>query len=363
MSAGRKLPRTTIGAVVAGGLLVSALPAAAAETIKLTFISGFPPPVTAIGAFIDGYAPAVDRQLAETGKYKIDWNMAHSGQVVKPRGELEGIELGLGDIGVVITAFHADKLPLYELSFKTPFSTKNMDLIARTFKMLEGKHSAAFQKGWTASNQVELFPTGAVDNYFIISPKELKTFEDIKGMKLGAAGPNLPWVTAAGAAGVQTNLADAYNSLSTGIYEGGIFWAQAAGGFKLCEPAPFIFDVGFGANQGQALTVNADVFDSLPSEVKNALVDNAERWHETNVEKLAAGATFGLNRCKNEFNAKVTTMSDEDRRKWAFRLPNLAQEWARDNDGEGLPATTILADYMKALRAGGATPIRNWDRE
>lgn len=352
----------TISAV-AGGVAAASLPANAAESINLTFITGFPPPVTAIGAFIDAYAPAVNAQLAKTGNYTVNWNMAHSGQIVKPRGELEGVELGLGDISVVPSVFHADKLPLYELSFKTPFTTKNMDLIARTFKMLEGKYAAAFNKGWKQANQIELYPTGAVDNYFVLSPKPLSKFSDLKGMKLGAAGPNLPWVTAAGAAGVQTNLADAYNSLNTGIYEGGIFWAQAAGAFKLCEPAPFIFDTGFGANQAQALTINADVFDSLPDEVKKAITDNAEGWHAANVVKLDKGATFGLNRCKNDFKTKVTTMSDADRKTWAFGLGGLASDWAKKNDAAGLPATAILADYMDALRAGGATPIRNWDKE
>ncbi len=350
-------------AAVAGGVAATSLPAAAAESINLTFITGFPPPVTAIGSFIDFYAPAVNKTLAKTGNFTINWNMAHSGQIVKPRGELEGIELGLGDIGIVPTVFHADKLPLYELSFKTPFTSKNMDLIARTFRSLELKYTAAFDKGWKPANQIALFPTGAVDNYFVLSPKPLAKFEDLKGMKIGAAGPNLPWVTAAGAAGVQTNLADAYNSLNTGIYEGMIVWAQAAGGFKLCETAPFIFDTGFGGNQAQALTVNTDVFDGLPGEVRKALIDNAEGWHAANVKKLAAGAKFGLERCKKEFKTKVTTMTEADRKKWAFRLPNLAQDWAKANDAKGLPASAILKDYMNAMRAGGATPVRNWDRE
>ena len=40
-----------------------------------------------------------------------------------------------------------------------------------------------------------------------------------------------------------------------------------------------------------------------------------------------------------------------------------AQEWAEKNDAKGLPASAILADYMDAVRAGGATPVRNWDKE
>lgn len=112
-------------AAIAGGVAAASLPAAAEETVNLTFLTGFPPPVTAIGAFIDFYASAVNKQLAKNGNFTVNWNMAHSGQIVKPRGELEGVELGLGegvelglgDVGIIPTVFHADKLPLYELSF------------------------------------------------------------------------------------------------------------------------------------------------------------------------------------------------------------------------------------------------------
>src|SRR3546814_7947943 len=76
------------------------------------------------------------------------------------------------------------------------------------------------------------------DDYQIYSSRPLKTLVDLEGLKVGAAGANLPWVTALGAAGVQTNLADSYNSLNAKIYEAGIYWAEGAGAFKLWEPAP-----------------------------------------------------------------------------------------------------------------------------
>ena len=334
----------------------------AQETITLTFLSGFPPPATTVGAFIEGYAPAVDAQLAKTGNYKINWNMAHSGQVVKPRGELEGLETGLGEIGVVVNGFHADKLPLHDIAFKTPFTTSNMDLIARTTRALMDKYDA-YQADWSNFNQIALYPTGAVDNYFIISARPLSSIDDLNGRKVGAAGPNLPWVTAVGAAGVQTNLADAYNSLQTGIYDNMVVWAQAIGAFKLCEPAPHVFDVSFGANQSNMLSINTDALNALPDEVRQAIIDNAETWHVKNDELLTKGAAFGLNRCRQEFGADVTTVSDEERKKWAMRLPPLARNWAKELDAQGKPGTQILNDYMDAMRAANQPILRHWDRE
>ena len=355
--------RHTLTSTVAVAALAAGIGTASAqENVKLTFLSGFPPPATVVGAFLKGYQPAVDAQLAKTGNYKIEWNLAHSGQIVKPRGELEGLENGLGDIGIVVTAFHADKVPLYEISYKTPFTTTNMDLITRTTKKLEGQFPQ-YQARWKEFNQTSLYPTGSVDNYLIISKSPIGGIADLKGRKVGAAGPNLPWVLAIGAAGVQTNLADAYNRLTTGIYDNMVVWAQAAGAFKLCEPAPYMLHADLGAVQSNILNINLDVLASLPDEVRKAIVDNAETWHVAN-EKIVVGAAEAmLNRCRNEFGLKETRLPEADRQAWAKAMPPIAKEWATTLDKDGLPGSEILGIYMDAMRANNEPVLRNWDRE
>lgn len=296
---------------VAAFLTAGATAASAQEKIDLTFISGYPPPATWIGSAVDAYVPKVDEILAKTGKYKINWNLGISGQIVKPRGELEGVESGLGDIGVIVTAFHADKVPLYDVSFKTPFSSTDLAVIsATTAKMIE--QFPDYDKTWATFNQIALAPTGAVDLYMVWSAKQATSLADLKGRKVGAAGPNLPWVTAAGATGVQTNLADAYNSLTTGIYDNMIVWRQAAGAFKLCEPAPYVLDGKLGGVNGFSMNVNKDVWDGLPDEVRNALKQATTAWVEENVSRVNKGAKSGLIRCQKEFGTVVTALSDED---------------------------------------------------
>jgi len=361
MRARHSVVTTAAIAVAAASVVSGTFPAAAAETINLTFLSGFPPAMTSTGAFINAYKPSVDAQLAKSGKYKINWNMAHSGQIVKPRGELEGVETGLGDIGIVITAFHADKLPLYKVPYVTPFTTKKTGYMAATYRKLQ-RQFPEFAKTWDAFNQVQVGTTVNVDNYMLISSTPLKSLSDLKGKKVGAAGANLPWVTPTGAAGVQTNLADAYNSLSTGIYNAMIVWPQAMGGFKLCEAAPFALDADLGSASVHALNVNKDVWQALPAEVKDALTAASEPWDNEQLRLLSTGAEKGLARCRTEFGMKYTRMSPEDQKAWAFGLPNLAQEWAKANDSKGLPGTPVLKAYMEAMRVDNK-PVRNWDRE
>jgi TRAP-type C4-dicarboxylate transport system substrate-binding protein len=364
------MPRISVPRVTAFAIAVAAaatvavtVPAAAQQTINLTAISGYPPPATWIGSLVDAYLPAVDAQLAETGNFKINWNKGISGQIVKPRGELEGVETGLGDLGVIVTAFHADKVPLYDVSFKTPFSSNDIALIsATTQKMIDT--FPQYDETWLKQfNQVALGATGAVDNYMLWSNKQITDIEQVKGLKVGAAGPNLPWVTAIGAAGVQTNLADAYNSLNTGIYEAMIVWRQGAGAFKLCEPAPFAYDATLGGVNGHTLNVNSDVWEGLPDEVKKALQDSAQAWVDENVKRVNDGAKSGLARCEAEFGTKVTKATPEQRQAWAMALPPLGKQWAEERNKAGQPGTEILKAWMDEMRANNQPIARHWDRD
>ena len=101
--------------------VLAASPAYAQQTIALTAIDGYPPKSLWIKTFIEHFIPEVDKALAKSGKYKIRWNQAWGGQIVKPRHVFEGLQKGLGDIGIVTTVFHLDKVPLQGIGFVTPF--------------------------------------------------------------------------------------------------------------------------------------------------------------------------------------------------------------------------------------------------
>ncbi len=123
------------------------LPAAAQKTVDVTAIDGYPPKASWVREFINFYIPAVDRELAKTGQYKIRWNQAWSGQIVKTRHVLEGLQRGLGDIGIVTTVFHADKVPLQNLAFVTPFVSADPVLTSRLMDEMADEFPQ-FREAW-----------------------------------------------------------------------------------------------------------------------------------------------------------------------------------------------------------------------
>ena len=109
-------------AAIAAAFATFSTSAHAAQTIKLTAVSGYAPTAAWVNVFQTHFIPELDKKLAAKGNYKIEWNQAW-GTIAKPRGELDTLENGLADIGIVQTVFHPDKLPMFNIGYVTPFIT------------------------------------------------------------------------------------------------------------------------------------------------------------------------------------------------------------------------------------------------
>ena len=136
---------------VAAAATLMATPVAAQKTINLTAIDGYPPKSLWVKEFINFFMPEIDRRLAKTGNYEIKWNQAWGGQIAKKQHVLEALQKGLGDIGVVTTVFHADKVPLQMIAYATPFVSTDPGLVSRTVDKLV-ENFPAYKAAWKKRN-------------------------------------------------------------------------------------------------------------------------------------------------------------------------------------------------------------------
>jgi TRAP-type C4-dicarboxylate transport system substrate-binding protein len=347
------------------GIALAAVPfaAGAQQVIKLTAVDGYPPRALWVKHFIEYLIPETNKRLAAAGnKYKIDWHQAWSGQIVKPRGVLDGIKNRLGDIAVVTTVFYSSKLPLNNIPFYTPFSSHNPVLISRVMDQLMDKFPE-FQKQFDDQNQVALTNYSSIDNYGIFTKTPVDKHSDLKGMKILAAGPNALYIKPLGAVNVLSNLTQQYNDLKSGVADGTIIWPEATITFKLYEVAPYYLKTDFGTGVNKSITVNKDTWKSLPPEVQKVLKETAVDYRD----RVAQAAIDLSDSSTKKFVAnggKIRALSDEEKKHWADSLPNIAQNLAADVEKQrGYPARKMISAYMDALRAGGAKPVRDWDKK
>ena len=110
-------------AAAAVASIVVALPVAASaqEEIKLTVAAGHPPIFLWVKHLKASIMSTVDAELAKTGKYKIAWTEAYGGTLAKIGSELETMQQGISDFGIVATVFQSSKLPLNNVTYFVPY--------------------------------------------------------------------------------------------------------------------------------------------------------------------------------------------------------------------------------------------------
>ncbi|MGV6802926.1 MAG: C4-dicarboxylate TRAP transporter substrate-binding protein [Ruegeria sp.] len=348
-----------LGAALATAL---AIPAAAEETINAVVIDGYPDRALWVKEFTNFFIPEVDKRLAETGNYKMNWQENYGGSIVKPKGVLEGVQLGLGDIGIVTTIFHSSKLPSQGISGSTPFVATDARAVAKAVDEIAREYPA-MQNEFAAQNQVYLATGVVLDTYQIFCTQPVSSVSDLEGRKIAGAGLNLRYLEGIkDTAGVRGGLTDFYNMLQTGLVDCGMLWPEAAKTFKIAEVAPYMLKADLGAVNSKTITVNADYWASLPDEVKDVLKAVAIDYRD-HVAGIAMDRAAASRDAYVEAGGTIVQVSDEDRAAWANAMPNVAQEWAETLNASGEQGTEMLAAYLGKLKDAGYSGVRDWTTE
>ncbi len=354
------LRRTLIATAAVAAAAFAAMPASAQQVIKLTAVAGHPPAFLWVKTFDEIFLSSVDRQLAEAGnKYKIDWTKAWGGTLVKLGSESKGVADGIADIGLISTIFEAPKFPLQNVSYFTPFGTSDIALVASTISELQ-QTIPAMGDAWK-KNGLEYLDGMALDTYHIVSKFPIKTVDDLQGKKINAPGPAANWVRGTGAVAVAGTLNTYYEDIKSGVSDGAVVFMTGAWAAKLQEVAPYITKVNFGAQYSGGIAVNKNRFDKLPPEVQKALRAAGKEWSAGYAKAQNAAVETALQKMVDG-GAKVSELSDAERKRWADALAPIGKTWSEEVRSKGLPADKVQAEYIADIKKGGATLPRDWTK-
>jgi TRAP-type C4-dicarboxylate transport system substrate-binding protein len=344
---------------LAMALTVAAVPAMAGETVKAVVIDGYPAGALWVKEFTNFFIPAVDERLAKSGNYVMEWQESYGGSIVKPKGVLEGIQLGLGDIGIVTTIFHNSKLPSQAISAVTPFVAADARAVAKAVDEI-AKEFPTMQNEFAAQNQVYLATGVVLDTYQLFSKNPINSLADVEGGKVAGAGMNLRYLEGIdGAAGVRGGLTDFYNMLQTGLVDHAMLWPEAAKTFKIADVAPYMLRADIGAVNSKTITVNKDYWDGLPGEVQDVLKEVAVLYRD-HVAGIAMDRAAASRDAYVAAGGTIVEMDPAEREAWAKAIPDIAAEWAKGLDDKGEPGTEMLAAYLAKLKDAGYEGVRDW---
>ena len=323
------------GLAVAAGVagLVAVATSAGAASIKgneitLRIGSGHPPFITYVKAMAKYFAPTVMKRVAAETKYKIKFRQHYAGTVVNVFDTLEGTQDGRLDIGGWCVCFDDDKAMAMNLPYFVPFSHPNA-LVAYDIMNKIVKEFPSIAQDYEKRYKQKLLSVSGFNNYGLLTAFDWKRFEDLKGRKILAAGPNLPWVK--GGIPVRTTIPKAAQQLQTGVGEGIVLFPDTDYKLKLHEATKggFYTVTDFGAVMQISYTMNLRARKKLPKEVLKIIDEEAINMAKWTAEVTQRDHDWGL---KMLAKAGVTVRKIDPAAKvaWAQKLAAWPNQRAHD---------------------------------
>ncbi len=339
---------TLIGAVALAGLGAGA---AVADSFTFRIGSGHPNgPAVYVADTANFFVPEVKRR-AEAAGHTVEFVEGYGGAIAGVAETLEAVQNGILDIGSYCICFEPAKLFLHNFPYYTPFGPQDSDQAMDAVRMVYDEVPWLTEQFTSEYDQVLLGLHGW-DNYHLGTTDPWDTVEDLQGVKIGGAGPNLPWLEYAGAVPVQSTLPDGYLSLQTGVYNGWLMFPSAYLGFKFYEPSPNYTLIGFGAMGVNALTMNKRKFDSLPEDMQQILLEVGRAYEDQAGASLNARQESGLKGLA-DVGANIKELSAEARAGWAESLLPFPGVQAKEADSRGMPGTEVMQAYIAAVPKTG----------
>lgn len=322
-----------------------------AEKFTLKIASGHSPSWHFVQLTQNYFMPEVKKRVKEKTGHDIEFTEGFSGSMVKTTEVLEAVQSGVIDVGIFCICHEAQKLALNNFPLYLPFGPSNPEIsVQATRKVYDTNPELNNQFTKYGQRVLSLVP---FEPYNIVARSPILKASDVKGKKIGAAGPNAFWVENAGALPVAVPGPDMYTSLQTGLIDSMIIFLSVMDSLKLFEVAPNFVDVSFGAMTVTSLTMNNRKFSSLPKDVQDIIVAVGRETEirggvvtrELNDKMLQSVKAKGIN---------ISTVSDSDRKAWAEILMNSPREVARKYEAENkLPMQRIMKAYIEATEAAG----------
>jgi TRAP-type C4-dicarboxylate transport system substrate-binding protein len=349
-----RLAAVTIAAATMSGV------AAQAATFKLKIGAGHPPVGLWVATIKDVFVPRITERVAKETGHKIEWTEAYGGTVCKLGECLEAVESGLLDIADVHVPTEPAKLLAHNFMFFVPFGTSDPRLAAKTVWDVYESTPALKKVLEDRYNQVFIGP-GIVGNYGLVTNFKWTNVSELKGRKIAAIGPNMPWLQGTGAVGVQSTLNEAYTSMQTGVYDGWVMLADPILSFKLNEVSKQYVDMDFGSIATPLITMNKDSFNALPPEVRKIILEEGKHFNEAMGRVTYERQVASVARMK-ELGLEVRQASQEMKEAWAKQLANIPKQRFEEINKARMPGEVVYA-YVKALKAAGHKFPRDWDAE
>lgn len=327
-------------AYVLGLACASLMPFAAQAQEVVLKVAHFLPPVSP--AHTKFITPWCDKIAAESqGKMKCQIYPAMQLGGTPPQ-LLNQVRDGVADIVWTLPGYTPGRFPTSEV-FELPFVTTTHEASSRAMWDFVQKHSMSEFAGM---KPIATWVNGP--NVLHFRTKEVKTLDDLKGMKVRAPsrlGTKL--LASLGATPVGMPVPQMAESLSKGVIEGALIPWEVVPATKTHELTKFHAEASGEYAMTTATMIfvmNQKKYDSLSPELKKVIDDNSGRETSAWVSAQFKGADAGGREAAVSRGNTVYQIAPAEIAKWRDASKPVAEEWVKEVSAKGVNGQQLLDD-------------------
>jgi TRAP-type C4-dicarboxylate transport system substrate-binding protein len=321
----------TLALVMSGHLFVAP---AGADTITLTY-ANFPPKTTFPCVQMERWAKEVKART----KGKVEVKTFPGGTLLGAKNMFDGVVKGVADIGCLATAYYPGRFKLFE-AMDLPLGFKRGAVSSVVMWDLYTKYKP---KSFEKVKVLTMFTCAPAN---IMSKKAVRNMDDLKGLKLRAAGTGVAVMKLLGAAPAGMPMSAVPEALQKGVVEGLVSSLEVMKDLKFAEYCKFatytdLWVVPF------AVVMNESKWKALPDDVKKVFDDLSKEqaiWTGKYVDQHAKDSVAW---CKEKENVEFITLSDEEMAKWMGKLEPLRKKYIDGTAAANLKGKEFLNDLLK----------------
>lgn len=336
-----KATRLLIGALAV--LVLGALPAMAQkQTLRMAYWGG---PSHQMVQTLAAWIKTIEE--ASGGNLTVEVDKAALG---KMEGQYDLIRNGVRDLVWVVPGYTVGRFDMLAAT-ELPLVCASPAVCSPVVWKWYEKHGLA-AKEFTDTKLLVTFMGGP---YGIHTTKPAKTLDDLKTLKIRAAGPSLPMAKALGLNAVPLPAIETYEAVQRGTVDGSVFPWEAMPSFRLNELLKGHLEVpgGLGA-PSFAIVANQKAFDNLTPQNKAALMKAGSEAGSALIGKAwQAADDHGREDAKQKGQA-IEVVGPAEFAKWKPLLQTVTDQWIKKANDKGHDGRKLLDDLQAMIKAGSS---------
>ena len=311
------------------------------EPITLTY-AFFAPEGTFPGKQMQEWARLVNERT--NGLVTVE--MFPGGTLLGPQEMYDGVTQGVADIGLGSPSYDPGRFVLTS-GVSLPVGFPNSTVASLTLWDLYNELKMPEYDGFKV---ITMFTT---EPGYLMTKDPVANAEDLKGMKLRAAGTGVPVLEALGASPIGMPMNEVPEAVQTGLIEGLMTSREVLQDFKLAEQLKYVTNypsvvVTFAAVMTQ------DAFDALPAPVQKVIDDLGREmaaWTGDYHDNENVGGA--LQWAQETEGLEIVELDDGEWDAWNAKLQPMVDAWIADMTSKGMDGQGFI-DKLYEIRDANA---------